>query len=82
MLTVGETPHTRDMHGLAAYVLPDNRELNMVFPFELVDIDAVGKARTNSLEYRPWKLTEFKEVIGRWQTFLREEGFWNRRVIC
>ena len=66
------------MDALARFVLPKNKELNMIFQFELMDIDSSGKTRANPLIPRKWKLTEFKEVINRWQTFLREDGFWNR----
>ena len=68
------------MHALAQYVLPANKELNMVFQFELMDVDSSGMTRDNPLVPRQWKLTEFKEIINRWQTFLRDEGFWNRYV--
>ena len=70
------------MHALARYVLPKNRELNMVFQFELMDIDSSGKTRSDPLVPRDWKLTEFKEVVNRWQTFLREDGFWNRCILA
>ena len=75
LITVGETPLTHDMHEISKYVLPDNHELNMVFQFELMDIDSSSE---DPLKPKTWKLTEFKEVINRWQTFLRERGFWNR----
>ena len=68
------------MHALAKYVLPKNHELNMVFQFELMDIDSAGLTRVNPLDPRQWKLREFKEVVTRWQTFLREDGFWNTCV--
>lgn len=68
------------MHALARYVLPKDRELHMIFQFELMDIDSSGKTRANPLQPREWKLSEFKEVINRWQTFLRDDGFWNRYV--
>ncbi|KAH8111359.1 glycoside hydrolase family 13 protein [Phellopilus nigrolimitatus] len=77
LITVGEAPFTHDMRGLAEYVLPDNSELNMVFQFELMDIDSSGPTRDDPLEPRKWKLTELKEVVNRWQTHLRNEGFWN-----
>ncbi|KAI5120424.1 hypothetical protein M0805_006924 [Coniferiporia weirii] len=77
LITVGEAPFTHDMSALAKYVLPDNRELNMVFQFELMDIDSSGQSRDDPLVPRKWKLAELKEVINRWQTYLRAEGFWN-----
>ena len=80
IITVGEAPSTFDMRVLAEYVLPASRELNMVFQFELMEIDSSGKTRENPLQPRKWKLTEFKEIVNRWQTFLRDEGFWNAYV--
>lgn len=68
------------MHALAKYVLPAHAELNMIFQFELMDIDAAGLTREAPLVPRAWALTELKGVVNRWQTFLREDGFWNRCV--
>ncbi|GJE99983.1 glycoside hydrolase family 13 protein [Phanerochaete sordida] len=39
VMTVGETPCTHNPQEIAEYVLPQNRELNMVFQFELMDLD-------------------------------------------
>jgi oligo-1,6-glucosidase len=74
LITVGETPFTHDASELAAYVLPRNRELNMVFHFELMDIDSPPES---PLLKKPWTLAELKAVVGRWQRFMRDEGFWN-----
>ncbi|KAF9463174.1 glycoside hydrolase family 13 protein [Collybia nuda] len=79
LITVGETPFTHDASELAAYVLPRNKELDMVFHFELMDLDSPGPGKR--LIYRPWKLSEFREIIGRWQTYQRSEGFWNATYI-
>ncbi|KAF8166111.1 glycoside hydrolase family 13 protein [Mycena galopus ATCC 62051] len=77
LITVGETPFTHSAAELARYVLPANEELNMVFHFELVDLDSPRTATRQPFIYRPWKLSEFKEIVNRWQRFKREEGFWN-----
>ena len=58
--------------------LPKNKELNMVFQFELMDIDsAVEGEDMVPLINKPWKLSDLKDIVRRWQTFKREEGFWN-----
>ncbi|KAJ7825863.1 hypothetical protein B0H13DRAFT_2290630 [Mycena leptocephala] len=31
--------------------------------------------------HRPWKLSEFKEIVTRWQRFERDAGFWNACVL-
>ncbi|KAK6977745.1 glycoside hydrolase family 13 protein [Favolaschia claudopus] len=77
IITVGETPFTHSASELARYVLPANKELNMVFQFELVDLDSPRTAQRMPFIHRPWKLSEFREIVGRWQTFKRDEGFWN-----
>ncbi|KAG2047166.1 glycoside hydrolase family 13 protein [Suillus hirtellus] len=74
LITVGETPFTHDTSELAAYVLPQNRELDMVFHFELMDIDSSSET---PLLTKPWTLRELKAIIGRWQQFMHGDGFWN-----
>jgi alpha-glucosidase len=80
LITVGEAPFTHSPAELARYVLPENKELNMAFHFELVDLDSPRGAERTRFIYRPWKLSELKEIVNRWQTFKREEGFWNSCV--
>jgi len=74
LITVGETPFTHDVSALAAYVLPRNKEFNMVFHFELMDLDSPAES---PLVKKAWRLTELKAVVKRWQTYKRDEGFWN-----
>jgi len=74
LITVGETPFTHDASALAAYVLPRNKELNMVFHFELMDLDSPAES---PLVKKAWRLAELKAVVGRWQTYKRDQGFWN-----
>lgn len=78
IMTVGETPFTHDASELAAYVLPANKELNMVFHFELMDIDSPmeGPQRVPLIK-KEWKLEGLREIIVRWQLYKRDEGFWN-----
>ncbi|KAG1808769.1 glycoside hydrolase family 13 protein [Suillus variegatus] len=64
LITVGETPFTHEASELAAYVLPQNRELDMVFHFELMDIDSSSES---PLITKPWTLRELKAIISRWQ---------------
>ena len=52
----------------------DREELNMVFQFELMDVDG-GETRRWELEH-PWKLSDLKRVMTRWQTCLDGRA-WN-----
>ena len=80
LITVGETPFTHEASQLAAYVLPKNEELNMVFQFELMDIDSPKEGDPVPLIHKDWKLSELKDTVGRWQIFERDQGFWNAYV--
>ncbi len=78
IITVGETPFTESMDALMLYVLPDRKELNMVFQFELMELDTPKTVKDWSpLMHRQWKLSELKDIINRWQVFKSEDGFWN-----
>jgi len=46
----------------------------MVFHFELMDIDSPPES---PLLKKPWTLPDLKVIVGRWQRFMRDEGFWN-----
>jgi alpha-glucosidase len=46
----------------------------MVFHFELMDIDSPSES---PLLKKPWTLSELKAIVGRWQRFMRDDGFWN-----
>nr|GAT60433.1 glycoside hydrolase family 13 protein [Mycena chlorophos] len=74
LITVGETPYSIDPTALAKYVLPANKELDMIFQFELVGLDSAPNA---SFTPRPWTLPEFMQVVNRWQTLERDAGYWN-----
>ncbi|WDU82462.1 glycoside hydrolase family 13 protein [Caloramator sp. Dgby_cultured_2] len=71
IMTVGETPGVTPEIG-RLYVDYDRNELNMIFQFELMDIDS-GK---NKWDVKPWKLTDFKRIMYKWYNGLKEKG-WN-----
>lgn len=85
VMTVGETPCTHTAEDIAAYVLPQNKELNMVFNFELMylDVGSVNGGPENlvALMHRPWKLNELKKIVTKWQTYMRDQGYWNTLYI-
>lgn len=72
VMTVGETLAVTPEAALK-YVGADRGELNMVFQFELMEIDAGPGGKW---DVRPWTLTEFKRIASRWQTELHDRG-WN-----
>lgn len=82
IMSIGETSATHDADELAKYVLPSRKELQMVFQFELTEVDALREANgtIRTLMYRPWKLPEFKAIVEKWQVYKRAEGWWNAYV--
>jgi len=78
LITVGEASFTHEASEFDGYVLPSNNELNMVFHFELMDVDFPKEGQSRLLlKHKDWTLAEFREVVVRWQSYKREEGFWN-----
>ncbi|CCO34855.1 hypothetical protein BN14_08964 [Rhizoctonia solani AG-1 IB] len=71
--TVGESPLTHDPRDLLPYVLPERKELQMMFQFELADIDGTH----NPLIPRNPSLLDIKSVINKWQAFMFNHGGWN-----
>ena len=71
-LTVGETPGTPPQIA-AKYVNRDRHELDMVFHFELMEID---HDPINKWKSKEWKLTELKKIFTKWHEGLKEKG-WN-----
>lgn len=79
IMTVGETSGLGPEEALC-YVGDDRRELNMTFQFEHMFLDAAS-AGSGKWDVVPWKLTDLKEVISRWQTVLHGRG-WNANYLC
>jgi len=76
VITVGETPFTRDMDVMVPYVLPENKELQMIFQFEGQEVDGYPQ-----LIPKDYQLSEFKRVTTRWQVEMQERGGWNSSYI-
>lgn len=72
IMTVGETPGVTPEEA-KFYTSEDRHELNMVFQFEHMDVGSGPEGKWSNL---PWKLTELKQIMSRWQKGLESEG-WN-----
>ncbi len=73
LITVAETPGVT-VQDARTYTDPANREVDMVFTFEHVDLDAApGGAKWDII---PLPLTVLKATLSRWQDGLAEVG-WN-----
>lgn len=72
IMTVGETIGVTPEEA-ALYVGEDRNELNMVFHFELMDVDS---GEHGKWDVKPWALRDIKRIIAKWQTGLEGKG-WN-----
>lgn len=72
MVTVGETPNV-DVETAIQYTKEDNKELNMVFQFELAECSNDGEPKWFG---RKPELSDFKDIMIKWQKGLETEG-WN-----
>jgi len=53
----------------------------MVFQFEIMVLDSPRVGHDyDALVNKQWSLSEMKGVIGHWQTYKRDQGFWNTYV--
>lgn len=72
IMTVGETrgvnPELAEV-----FVCEDRRELNMLFQFELMELDYGPKGKWETI---PWQLSEIKRIFNDWECGLQDKG-WN-----
>ncbi|MFD7520635.1 glycoside hydrolase family 13 protein [Paenibacillus chitinolyticus] len=78
IMTVGETSGLGPEQALD-YVGDGRHELNMVFQFEHMNLDAASPG-TGKWVSKPWTLLELKNVMSRWQTVLHDKG-WNANYL-
>lgn len=76
VMTVGEAANVTPELALD-YVGGEEPELDMLFQFELMDVDRGPGGR---FDYAPWKLTDIKGIIEKWQRTLHGRG-WNSNYL-
>ncbi|KAF2665206.1 glycoside hydrolase [Microthyrium microscopicum] len=74
-MTVGETPCTPDMARVLQYVSAREKQLNMAFQFDVVDV-GMGKDQKFDTTPHNWTLPQLKEAIGRTQHLLDGTDAW------
>ncbi len=63
-VTVGELPHTPDPNKVLQYVGAGDKQLSMVFQFDIVDL---GQGKDHKYHFEEWKLSELKAIVSKWQ---------------
>ena len=78
-ITVGEMPFVRDEEEILKVVREKDGELNMIFLFEIVDIDNVPGSYRMTLH--PWDANEIKKIVSKWQRLMIDKDGWNSLFI-
>lgn len=82
VMTVAEAPGV-PIEQIHEYVDEQNGVFNMIFQFDHVDLDAKPMAKGI---YHPWKLTEFKHALSKWQIETANKGWmallWRIMIMC
>ncbi|KAH6841148.1 glycoside hydrolase superfamily [Chaetomium sp. MPI-CAGE-AT-0009] len=77
-VTVGELPHTPDPKKVLQYIGAGDKQLSMVFQFDIVDL---GQGREHKYHFEEWKLPQFKNIVAKWQQFIEGTDGWTT-VFC
>lgn len=72
-ITVGEMPGVSDVDEILRTVGSKAGELNMIFIFDIVDIDKPNVR----MDLKPWDVHELKRLISKWQRVMIEHDGWN-----
>ena len=72
-VTVGEMPGVSDIDEILRTVGSKAGELNMIFIFDVVDIDKPNVR----MALKPWDVHVFKRLISKWQRAMIEHDGWN-----
>ena len=74
-ITVGEMPGVSDIDEVLRSVNSKAGELNMIFIFDIVDIDnAPGQPR---FSWQDWTLADLRRIVNKWQRAMIERDGWN-----
>ncbi|EXJ74557.1 glucan 1,6-alpha-glucosidase [Cladophialophora psammophila CBS 110553] len=72
-MTVGELPYTPNEADVMAYISARNKQLNMVFNFDVVDLGQTPGARFIP---RPFTTKDFKRELFKWQSVIENTDAW------
>ncbi|PGG98536.1 hypothetical protein AJ80_09515 [Polytolypa hystricis UAMH7299] len=79
-VTVGELSNTPDPTHVLRYVSAAAKQLNMVFQFDMIRLGN-GKGLNDKYNYVPWRLSEMKSIITKWQKFIEGTDGWTTAFI-
>ena len=74
-ITVGEMPGVSDIDEILRSVGSKSNELNMIFIFDIVDVD--NKKGSVRLTLQDWDARDIRRIINKWQRAMIERDGWN-----
>ncbi|KAL7816725.1 putative maltase MLT3 [Trichoderma gracile] len=74
-ISVGELPLTPDMARVLQYVSAEAKQLDMVFQFDVVNVE-FNKPLRYDAKAKDWQLPDFKEAVARTQTLIKGTDAW------
>ena len=74
-MTVGECPNTHTLHGVLRYVSAAEKQLSMVFQFDLVDL-GMGKDYKFLTTFPGWTLRDLKSAVKSTQDIIKGTDAW------
>jgi alpha-glucosidase/glucan 1,6-alpha-glucosidase len=74
-MTVGELPHTPDVQKVLKYVSARERQLNMVFQFDLVDLGFNPHQKYDTVP-RAWTLHDLRDAVAGTQSLMEGTDAW------
>ena len=75
LVTVGELSLTPEPQSVLRYVSAKERELDMVFQFDLTHLGQ-GDGFSGKYDFVPWQLPELKRIVEKWQGFIEGTDGW------
>ncbi|PLB47373.1 maltase malt [Aspergillus steynii IBT 23096] len=75
VVTIGELANTPDPRDVLRYVGASERELSMVFHLDIGHI-GMGDSLEDKYIFHPWKLTQMKIIVSKWQSFIEGTDGW------
>lgn len=70
---MGELPHTPDPKTVLEYISLGDKQLSMVFQFDIVDL---GQGSSYKYEFQQWTLPQLKSIVAKWQQFIDGTDGW------
>ncbi|KAF1932537.1 glycoside hydrolase family 13 protein [Didymella exigua CBS 183.55] len=76
LVTVGELSLCPSPSDVIPYVSAREKELDMVFQFDVTHLGQGPPGGTSKYDFAPWTLPEMKRIVEKWQTFVDGTDAW------